>query len=137
MISIRLQIVPPKTTHQAKKIVRIGGFSKLADKPELVEVVSDYISLLRPYAPKKPIEGAVELHLEFVFPWRKSEPKKNRVNGKMPMTSKPDWDNMSKTITDVMTKLGFWRDDSQVTFGCVRKYWGDDVGITIKYREVK
>ncbi|MEG1071977.1 MAG: RusA family crossover junction endodeoxyribonuclease, partial [Akkermansia sp.] len=101
-----LPVVSPRTTHQAKKIVRVGGFTKLADKPELKAVVSDYMTLLRPYAPAKPIEGAIRIHLEFTFPWRKSEQKKNRAKGAIPMTSKPDWDNMAKTIVDVMVKLG-------------------------------
>lgn len=134
-MKIHLPIVPPKTTHQAKKIVRIGGFSRLADKPELTEVISDYMSILRPYAPDKPITGAVVLKLEFVFPWRKSEPKKNRVLGRRPMTSKPDWDNLAKTLVDVMTKLGFWVDDSQIFSGHPVKWWGDDVGITIEFEE--
>lgn len=50
-MKIFLPIVPPKTTHHSKKIVRIGKFHKLADKPELTEVISDYMSLLQPYAP--------------------------------------------------------------------------------------
>ena len=53
-MKIFLPIVPPKTTHHSKKIVRIGKFHKLADKPELTEVISDYMSLLQPYAPLVP-----------------------------------------------------------------------------------
>lgn len=137
MITFHLPIVPPKTTHQAKKIVRVGGFTKLADKPELREVVSDYMTLLRPYVPAKPFEGAIILNLEFTFPWRKSEPKRNRVFRTMPHTSKPDWDNMAKTLVDVMVKLGFMRDDAQIFDSRVRKLWGDEVGINITIEEVE
>lgn len=134
-MKIFLPIVPPKTTHQSKKIVRIGKFHKLADKPELTEVISDYMSLLQPYAPPRPLSGPIILDLEFVFPWRKSEPKRNRILGKIPMTSKPDRDNMEKTLNDVMTKLGFWTDDAQIFDGRTSKYWGDNVGITIEFAE--
>lgn len=137
MITFHLPIVPPKTTHQAKQIVRVGGFTKLADKPELREVVSDYMSLLRPYAPERPLEGAIRLRLEFVFPWRKSEPKKNRALGKIPMTTKPDWDNLSKTIVDAMEKLLFFNNDSQIYSATPEKYWGDNVGITVTIEEVE
>lgn len=130
-----LPIVPPRTTHQAKKIVRVGGFTKLADKPELKAVVSDYMTLLRPHAPAKPMEGAIKLHLEFTFPWRKSEPKKNRALGAKAHTSKPDWDNMAKTIVDVMVKLGFMCDDSQIYSGTVEKRWGDFPGIYVTIEE--
>ena len=136
-LQFRLNIIPPKTTHQAKKIVRIGGFSKLADKPELVAVINDYLTLLQPHAPEKPFDGAVKLTLEFIFPWRKSESKKNRLKSKIPMTSKPDWDNLGKTIADTMTKLKFWNDDAQITQGRVCKYWGDNVGITITIQEIE
>lgn len=132
---IHLPVVPSKTTHQAKRIVRRGRYSSLADKPELVNVVNDYLTLLGPYAPEKPITGPVVMTIEFVFPWRKSESKKNRAMGKFPMTSKPDWDNLAKTLADVMTKLGFWIDDAQVFDGRSLKFWGDDVGITIEFEE--
>lgn len=132
---IHLSIAPPKTTHQAKMIVRRGRFASLADKPELVSVVNDYLTLLRPYAPEKPMMGPVVMTVEFVFPWRKSETKKNRALGRLPMTSKPDWDNAAKTLADVMTKLGFWMDDAQVFDGRSMKFWGDDVGVTIECEE--
>ncbi len=137
MIEIFLPIVPPKTTHQAKRIVRIGKFTRLADKPELKEAINSYMSLLLPYAPDTPISGPVSLTLRFTFPWRKSETKKRRMFGILPMTVKPDFDNMAKTITDVMTKLNFWRDDAQVARAYITKQWGDDVGIRIKIEEIK
>lgn len=132
---IYLPLVPPKTTHQDKRIVYIAGRSRLADSSKLTDVVADYLSLLRPYAPAIPITGPVAFRVEFVFPWRKSESKRNRALGKIPMVSKPDWDNMAKTLVDVMTKLGFWRDDAQIFSGRASKFWGDSVGITIEFEE--
>ena len=60
-MKIFLPIVPPKTTHHSKKIVRIGKFHKLADKPELTEVISDYMSLLQPYAPPRPLLSLIHI----------------------------------------------------------------------------
>lgn len=137
MITFHLPIVPPRTTHQAKQIVRVGGFTKLADKPELREVVSDYMSLLRPYVPERPFGYAVKIDLEFTFPWRKSDSKRIRALGNMPHTSRPDCDNMAKTIIDVMVKLGFMWDDSQIYDIHIRKWWGDKVGINVAIEEVE
>ena len=50
-ITIMLPIVPPTKTHQNKKIVNIGKHAKLADTKELKLVISDYLTLLKPYQP--------------------------------------------------------------------------------------
>lgn len=131
---ITLPIVPPTTTHQAKKIIRAGKHASLADSKELKQVTSDYLTLLKPYQPDTPITGPVHLAIRFVWPYRKSEPRKNRCN-LIPKTTKPDWDNMAKTLQDVMTKLGFWLDDAQVFSASVGKWWGYEPGITIVIQE--
>ena len=41
-------------------------------------------------------------------------------------TSKPDYDNIAKAITDALTKAGIWADDAQVAIGSVvKRYVGD------------
>lgn len=129
-ISIRLRVVPPTKTHQDKKIVRIGKHAKLADTKELKLVISDYLTLLKPYQPARPLTGPVSLKLSFVWPYRKSEPKRNR-GGLIPKTTKPDWDNLAKTLQDAMTRLSFWEDDAQVYSASVEKNWGEEPQITI------
>ena len=124
-----LPIVPPTKTHQNKKIVNIGKHAKLADTKELKLVISDYLTLLKPYQP-----GPVSLKLAFVWPYRKSEPKKNRI-GLIPKTTKPDWDNLAKTLQDVLTRLRFWEDDAQVYSASVDKWWGEEPQITITVQE--
>ena len=57
-ITIMLPIVPPTKTHQNKKIVNIGKHAKLADTKELKLVISDYLTLLKPYQPALPQERA-------------------------------------------------------------------------------
>jgi Holliday junction resolvase RusA-like endonuclease len=37
--------------------------------------------------------------------------------------STPDVDNLAKAVMDCMTRLGFWRDDSQVTTVSAHKLW--------------
>jgi len=133
-MTIILPIVPPTKTHQNKKIVRIGKHARLADSKELKLVISDYLTLLKPYQPARPLTGPVSLKLDFVWPYRKSEPKKNR-GGLIPKTTKPDWDNLAKTLQDVMTRLRFWDDDAQVYASSVGKWWGEEPQITITVQE--
>lgn len=69
------------------------------------------------YVPDKPFDGPLELTMYFGFPNIQSDKGKT-----MPMTTKPDFDNLSKSVCDEMTKMGFWHDDSQVVFGKVMKF---------------
>lgn len=89
----------------------------------------DYMVLCSPHRPSKPIEGPIALRVDFVFPWRSTETKRNRALGRMPKTSIPDCDNAGKALIDCLTKLGFWANDSQVADLHITKAWGDAVGV--------
>ncbi|MEG1542928.1 MAG: RusA family crossover junction endodeoxyribonuclease [Tannerellaceae bacterium] len=137
-IKIHLPIIPPNTTHQSKHIVRRGGFASLADDAKLNVVKNDYMSLLAPHAPKVTMTGAIKMQIEFVFPWNKTARKRDKALGKIPKLTKPDADNMAKTIADIMTKLLYWKDDCQIYDNHQTKYFGNDdiVGITINIEEL-
>lgn len=136
MIEFFVPCIPPKTTAQQK------GAAAMFDKTGRYVGLRHYIkkdvrqagnmlwSLLQPHAPKEPLHGAVCLDVTFVWPWRKSEPQKNRV-GLKPMIVRPDCSNLVKQIEDVLTGLAFWDDDAQIADLRVRKYWGDTPGIKV------
>jgi len=130
-----LPIVPPETTHQSKKIVRIGkgpkAFSKLADSTLLVEAKRQIDEALRPFRVPAPMTGPLRLTLVFTFPWRVSDPKRVRALGRLPRVTKPDCSNLAKTIEDRMVQAGFMQDDAQVVELVVRKFFGHTPGITI------
>lgn len=132
MIQFRVSCIPPKTTHQAKKLVRIRGFSRLADTRELVEAKATLDSLLLEHQPTTPILGPVVLELVFEWPWRKGEAKKVRARGRIPMVSKPDCSNIAKTIEDRLVALRFIEDDAHVVDLQTRKWWGDTPGIFVR-----
>lgn len=132
MIEFFVQCVPPTANHQRKRIVRIGNFTKLADKPELVAAKSMLDSALYPHQPATPIAGAVRMHVEFTWPWRKSETKKRRALGRVHHTTKPDSSNAIKTLEDRLTALSFITDDKAVADLRVLKFWGDTPGIYVR-----
>ena len=132
---LHLPIVPPTATHQAKKIVRFNGFSRLADKPELVAARESYQSLLIAGKPEQKIQGPISLKLTFVWPHKKGTAQKHR--GEMiPKVAKPDCDNLSKTLTDAMARALWFDDDALVYSLTVAKYHGPDdkVGVWIEVR---
>jgi len=106
-----------KTTAQRKGVMVRGGRPMFFKKKEIVAEENRLIGLCRCFRPKSPIEGAVCAKITFVFPFTKAEERKYRdmPNHITPKTTRPDVDNCAKTLMDVLTKQGFWLDDSQVT----------------------
>ena len=79
-------------------------------------------------------EGAVDVFLEFVFSRPKSPRKTPNQRKPMEHVKKPDIDNLAKLVLDVLTRQGWWRDDTQVTMLLVQKRYagpGDVSGCRI------
>ena len=77
---------------------------------------------------EKPIRLTVILYFDI------KQPKKLWGTYK---TTKPDCDNYVKEIKDVMTKLRFWKDDSQVSDLRVVKYYAEKGTIFIRLEELE
>lgn len=129
----RIDCIPPKCTSQGKRAVRIGDGIRFFKSKNYEQAEESMTVLFNQHRPEQKF-GPQPLHvsIKVVYPFRKSEKKsviKAGVN--IPMTSKPDCDNISKMILDVMTKLAWWEDDAQVTQLHIEKWWGQDPGIDI------
>ena len=99
VLRIHLSCIPPTTTHQDKHIVKIGAWSRLADKPTLIEAKSTLDSLLLPHQLPRPIDGPYIVAFEFTWPWLKGARNWERALGRIPMTSRPDASNLVKLIS--------------------------------------
>ncbi len=133
---IFIPCVPPKATHQGSAMIlrRKDGtpFVGKASNSAGAKAKKTLLTLLLCHAPKHSFEGPTEVEVKLVFPWRKSEPKKNKALGIMPMVTKPDLDNLSKMIVDSMADANWFAGgDQQVHLLTLSKWWGDEVGITI------
>jgi Holliday junction resolvase RusA-like endonuclease len=133
-IEFHLPIVPPKATRQTTRLVVVKGKPMFFHKKEHQTAENDLTLLCAEHVPEQPIAGPVHLAVHFSFPWRKSEKKSVIASGCTPHTSRPDLSNMIKLIEDVLTRLGFWNDDSQIAQLLVTKQWTETpgIGITIK-----
>lgn len=129
-----LDCVPPTASHHSKRIVRVGKFSRLADKPELVAAKEMIDTLLLAHRPPAPLTGPVELTLAFTWPWRASDSKRIRSRGRIPRDTRPDCSNLAKTTEDRLVALRFLGDDGQVVRLVVEKWFGDcpGIGVTIE-----
>ena len=134
MIEFFLDCVPPKANHQAKKIVRAGGFLKLADKPELEEAKASLDALLidaKKECGALPITGNVRITMSFTWPWTSSFSARKRAPGLAWKPTSPDVDNLAKTLIDRLAKLNFIGNDAEVCDLKVRKFYGDRPGISV------
>lgn len=130
-LSFFLPMKPPTITHQEKKITVVNGKPVVYEPPELKAARSKLEAHLAPYRPGVYCTGAVRLLVKWCFPVT----GKHR-NGEY-KTTKPDTDNLQKLLKDVMTSVGFWKDDALVASEVIEKFWADIPGIYISITDLE
>ena len=121
-----LDINPPTVTAQEHKVRVAGGRPRFYDTARLKRVRTQFETLLAAHRPDAPIEGPVELSVDWHFL------TKTHKDGSWRIT-RPDTDNLQKLLKDCMTRKGFWKDDAQVCVEAVSKRWArQNPGIRIK-----
>jgi Holliday junction resolvase RusA-like endonuclease len=108
-----VDLVPIRTTHQSDlRILKTRDgrqFVGKTSKSEVVKWMKEFANRASHFTP--------EVTLYFGFPLIKADKGKDA-----PMTTKPDFDNLAKSMVDTLTKMNFWKDDSQIVFGKVMKF---------------
>lgn len=128
--------IPPKTTAQQHKRIfknKAGRMFLGTDaKGRATESELASIFLSAPPSPDFPRDRPIEVKITFFYPYRKSERKSVVAREEdIPHTSKPDLDNLCKGCADVLTRCGFWNDDSQIYSISLKKYWSKRPGIDL------
>ena len=138
MKSFFIKCNPPRSTAQSAKRVGVKKdgkpFSFTTAKGKQQE--AEFASLLLPYVPEKPLEGALRLSIIYKLPFLKSEKKAVRDKGFDYHWKKPDCDNLCKMFLDTMGRLSFWNDDAQVVDLHFIKARHRESGIYVHLREV-
>lgn len=116
MLDFFVKCNPPRSTAQSARRVGIKKdgtpFSYKTAKGKQQE--QDFMSLLLPFQPVKPLEGALSLKVIYMLPFLKAEKKAIRAWGRTYHDRKPDCDNLVKMFQDCLGKLGFYNDDGQI-----------------------
>lgn len=136
-MTFRLSCVPPTANHQRKQIVRVGTWTRLADKPELVAAKGMLDGLLLPHQPAAPLTGPITLQVEFTWPWLERHSRRVRACGRIPHVGRPDCSNAIKTLEDRLVALRFIEDDRGVVDLHVTKFWGNEPGIAVRIEPVE
>lgn len=120
----------PTYTAQQKRLVVIKGKPRFFPNKREKETRQLLRTALLRYVPEQPIDGAVE----FRACWRFGIKQKKR-HGLWKVT-RPDTDNLNKLLKDVMTELGFWKDDSQVVLEHIGKQYTSRPGLYVEIRQI-
>lgn len=129
MTEFFLDIIPPRTTHQQKKVVVAGGKPRFYEPQALRDARQLLMLSLRPYRPTEPLGGPLALYVRWQF-----KGSRQRAGYKI---TRPDTDNLQKLLKDCMTDVGFWLDDAQVCVERAEKVWSGRAGIYIRLEELE
>lgn len=92
----------------------------------------------KPHLPALPLDKPIKLTIEHYMPRPKNHYGTGKNAGAIKFgaptlhTSKPDIDNLCKSVLDSLTQLGVWLDDDQVYFIEASKIYGSPTGAIIK-----
>jgi len=124
-----IAFAPPTATKQEHKISAAGGKVRVFPSPAWQAAEADLIARLEPHRPNEPMRGPVILDVTWCFP------RGAHADGE-PHAQPPDTDNLDKGLKDVMTRLGWWKDDAQVFSENITKVWAELPGLRIDIEEV-
>lgn len=129
-IEFFMAMLPPNITHQQKKVTVAKGKPRFYEPPELVDARAKLTAYLAKYVPPGKFIGPVQLITKWCWPRGKHQSGEYKI-------TKPDTDNMIKLLKDVMTELGYWKDDALVASEITEKFWAEVPGIYVRIEELK
>lgn len=135
MIHFFIPCIPPTTTMAGgsgrRSYLRPDGKIGTFKSAKAREAEDTWIGLFLPHQPAHAYKAPCAVKIALAYPWRKSEPKWRLAQAKAPHTSKPDLDNLAKTLLDVLVKLRYIEDDAGVYKLELSKCWSDQPGIAL------
>lgn len=128
--------VHPKQGGRVQVVSRGGKTWAHHHQPDkVIENARAITTLCAQHRPETPMRGPIRLTLSFQYPWRKSEPQKNRhcqgVRAGKPKDTNPDLGNLEKQIEDVLERAGFFVNDAQIAERHSQKGWCDQGGVSV------
>lgn len=130
MLEFFIDMIPPTATHQERGCAIKNGKRRYYNRNN-DDAEQKLRAYLAKYVPEQPLTGALQVVCKWCYPI------KGKHKDGEPHTSKPDVDNLCKALYDIMTKLGYWKDDSQIYSGITEKFWAARPGLYIRIEEVE
>lgn len=116
--------IPVAQPRQRHRVISSGGRQFVQNYVATRDPVNAFKAAVQLAASQKRvkcIDGPVRLHLQFIFSRAKCRTWKNKPMVRCPKVTKPDVDNLAKSVMDALTHGLAWRDDCQVCCLTVEK----------------
>ena len=130
-IQFFMPMTPPTVTHQMKRTKVVNGKVVYYEDERLKDARAKLTAHLSKRKPDEPLTHGVRLVVKWCFPINRN----SHADGDYKLT-KPDTDNLQKLLKDVMTDLGYWKDDALVASEVVEKFWSSLPGVFISVEEL-
>ena len=130
MTEFFMAMIPPTSTKQARGWHQTADGKVISYDRANANAEGKLTAHLAKHIPPEPYTGAIRVIIKWLFPVR----GKHR-NGEW-YTNKPDVDNLCKAMYDIMTRLGYWKDDSRIASQVTEKFWAECPGIYVKIEEL-
>jgi Holliday junction resolvase RusA-like endonuclease len=123
LVNIRVPIDPPPTHQSALRVLkRKGGgmfIGKMKSSPA-VKWKTAFELLLQATKPKVPMDGILRASVNFGYPLLKKHKNLPVIEAKI---TRPDCDNLVKSVLDCLVNVGYIVDDSNIAHLSVSKYY--------------
>ena len=130
---------PPRNTSQSGNRIhrkKDGTYFVGKNKKQLKTqaTLKRFLSL---HKPTRKFTGMLKLNVHWVYPFKRSETKKNKSLGYIPCNKRPDLDNIAKGLLDAMQKADWIEDDGQIYNLQLTKLYGELSGIWLEIYETE
>jgi len=132
IVNIRVPIEAPPTHQAALRVLKNKSgkmfIGKMANS-DAVKWKQSFLLMLLKWTPKEPLSGPLRVSVNFGYPLLKKhheQIKKRKGNGVMVVEAKvtrPDCDNLVKSVLDALTEANYIVDDSNVVSLSVSKWF--------------
>lgn len=124
-ISFIVPGVPVAQPRQRHRTYRVGGRTIVGNYVASDSPIHTWKSLIRIEAAKAysgpPLDGFIRLKVTCVWPRTKALLAKRAPDGRIPKSTKPDFDNVVKAVCDALN--GWWADDARVCEATIYKHY--------------
>lgn len=128
VVCLFLNVPPPQTTAQQKRLVMRHGKPQFYHGDKMKAEVESWTWALREYAPKAPMCGPLHLSIDFDYAHTNES---RRIGSLVRKPTRPDLDGVCKHLIDTLCAFGFFHDDGQVQQLQLAKWYADKPRIRI------
>ena len=113
-LDFKIQIEPLSLQFGNVRIGTVAGKARIFPNKQATRAKENYALLCAEHRPAVPLAGPLAVTFTYIFARPQSLQHSSAAHGRIRKDSRPDLTNITKGFEDVLTRAGFWHDDSQI-----------------------